>query len=183
MPEMWQALATGLGTNTSSYSAQGQAIILWEIVDKSRWKYDARLARMPSSICLSAVKAIKAEGDEVDSDYVFLCGVMWRGYGQEEAGQELLRATLSRDPDISTVAWAKFAKGKLLSGESEGEHRVVKTWSRLFYGRFREAGYIRLTTDPRRPRAQHARLSLTRCRCPTLSKIIHCRNRSEDVAN
>jgi hypothetical protein len=38
------------------------------------------------------------EGDEVESDYVFLCGVMWCGYGQEEAGRELLRATLSRDP-------------------------------------------------------------------------------------
>jgi hypothetical protein len=52
------------------------------------------------------------EGDEVESDYVFLCGVMWCGYGQEEAGRELLRATLSRDPDISTLAWAMFAKGK-----------------------------------------------------------------------
>lgn len=52
------------------------------------------------------------EGDEVESDYVFLCGVMWCGYGQEDAGRELLRATLSRDPDISTLAWAMFANGK-----------------------------------------------------------------------
>ena len=52
------------------------------------------------------------EGDEVESDYVFLCGVMWCRYGQEEAGRELLRATLSKDPDISTLAWAMFAKGK-----------------------------------------------------------------------
>jgi hypothetical protein len=49
---------------------------------------------------------------EMESDYVFLCGVMWCGYGQEEAGRELFRATLSRDPDISTLAWAMFAKGK-----------------------------------------------------------------------
>ena len=48
----------------------------------------------------------------MDSDYLFLCGVMWCGYGQVEAGRELLRATLSRDPDISTLAWAMFAKGK-----------------------------------------------------------------------
>jgi len=52
----------------------------------------------------------------MESDYVFLCGVMWCGYGQEEAGRELLRATLSRDPDISALAWAMFAKGKLFSG-------------------------------------------------------------------
>ena len=112
MLEMWQALATGLGTNTSSHSEQGQAIVVREIIDKSRQNNDARLARMLSSTCLSAVKAITTEGDEVDSDYVFLCGVMWCGYGQVEAGRELLRATLSRDPDISTLAWAMFAKGK-----------------------------------------------------------------------
>jgi hypothetical protein len=51
-------------------------------------------------------------GDQMNSDYVFLCGVMWCGYGQKEAGQELIRATLSRDPDISTLARALFAKGK-----------------------------------------------------------------------
>ena len=48
----------------------------------------------------------------MESNYVFLCGVMWCAYGQEEAGRELLRATLSRDLDISTLAWAMFAKGK-----------------------------------------------------------------------
>ena len=64
----------------------------------------------------SEVTAIIAKGDEVDSDYVFLCGVMWCRYGQEEAGRELLRAILSRDPDISTLAWAMFAKGKLSGG-------------------------------------------------------------------
>ena len=53
----------------------------------------------------------------MNSDYVFLCGVMWCGYGQKEAGRELLRATLSPDPDISTLARAMFAKGKtILSG-------------------------------------------------------------------
>ena len=52
------------------------------------------------------------EGDEVESDYVFLCGVMWCGYGQEEVGRELLRATLSRDPDISTLAWCYVCERK-----------------------------------------------------------------------
>ena len=43
--------------------------------------------------------------------YVFLCGVMWCGYGQREAGEELLRATHSADADIRTLAWAMLARG------------------------------------------------------------------------
>jgi len=63
----------------------------------------------------------------MESDYVFLCGVMWCGYGQEEAGRELLRATLSRDPDISTLAWAMFAKGKpALEENSVREHGAME---------------------------------------------------------
>ena len=34
MLEMWQALATGLGTNTSSHSEQGKAIVADEVIDK-----------------------------------------------------------------------------------------------------------------------------------------------------
>jgi hypothetical protein len=48
----------------------------------------------------------------MDSNYVFLCGVMWCGYGEQEAGKELLRATSSRDPDTRALAWAMLAKGK-----------------------------------------------------------------------
>ena len=47
----------------------------------------------------------------MDSNYVFLCGVMWCGYGQQEAGKELLRATSSLDPDIRALAWALLALG------------------------------------------------------------------------
>ena len=47
----------------------------------------------------------------MDSNYVFLCGVMWCNYGQQEAGKELLRATSSSDLDIRTLAWAMLAKG------------------------------------------------------------------------
>ena len=47
----------------------------------------------------------------MDSNYVFLCGVMWCGYGQQEAGKELLRATGSSDPDIRALAWAMLTKG------------------------------------------------------------------------
>ena len=36
MLEMWQALATGLGTNTSSHSEQGKAIVAEEVIDKGQ---------------------------------------------------------------------------------------------------------------------------------------------------
>ena len=42
----------------------------------------------------------------MDGDYVFLCGVMWCCYGQEDAGRELLRATDSADPNLSALALA-----------------------------------------------------------------------------
>jgi hypothetical protein len=54
-----------------------------------------------------------ADGEEtrMDSNYVFLCGVMWCRFGQQDAGKELLRATDSGDPDLKALAWAMFAKG------------------------------------------------------------------------
>jgi hypothetical protein len=63
----------------------------------------------------------------MNSDYVFLCGVMWCGYGQQEAGRELLRAALARDSDISTLAWTMFAKGKtVLREKSVGERQSIE---------------------------------------------------------
>jgi len=47
----------------------------------------------------------------MDSNYVFLCGVMWCRYGQQDAGKELLRTAESNDPDISQLAWTMLAKG------------------------------------------------------------------------
>jgi hypothetical protein len=47
----------------------------------------------------------------MDSNYVFLCGVMWCRFGQQDAGNELLRATNSSDPDTKALAWAMLAKG------------------------------------------------------------------------
>jgi hypothetical protein len=47
----------------------------------------------------------------MDSDYVFLCGVMWCRYGQQDAGSELLRAVKSADPDLSALALAMLVKG------------------------------------------------------------------------
>ena len=51
------------------------------------------------------------EEKEMDSDYMFLCGLMWCRFGQQEAGKELLRAANSVDPDMSALAWAMLAKG------------------------------------------------------------------------
>jgi len=47
----------------------------------------------------------------MDSNYVFLCGVMWCKFGQKDAGKELLRAADSGDPDKKALARAMFAKG------------------------------------------------------------------------
>jgi hypothetical protein len=47
----------------------------------------------------------------MDSNYMFLCGVMWCRFGQKDAGEELLRAADSGDPDMEALAWAMFAKG------------------------------------------------------------------------
>ena len=49
----------------------------------------------------------------MDGDYMFLCGVMWCRFGQQEAGRELLRAATSMDPDMRALALAMLAKGAL----------------------------------------------------------------------
>jgi hypothetical protein len=48
----------------------------------------------------------------MNSDYVFLCGVMWCRYGQRDAGDELLRASTSPDPDLRALALAMLARGR-----------------------------------------------------------------------
>jgi hypothetical protein len=47
----------------------------------------------------------------MDSSYIFLCGVMWCRFGEQEAGKELLEAANSENPDISALALAMLAKG------------------------------------------------------------------------
>ena len=49
----------------------------------------------------------------MDGDYMFLCGVMWCRFGQPEAGDELLRAATSVDPEMRALAWAMLTKGAL----------------------------------------------------------------------
>ena len=48
----------------------------------------------------------------MDADYIFLCGVMWCRFGQQDAGNELLRAAGSSDPDVRALAWAMLAKSE-----------------------------------------------------------------------
>jgi hypothetical protein len=47
----------------------------------------------------------------MDGNYMFLCGVMWCKFGQQEAAKELLRAANSRNPDMSELAWAMLKRG------------------------------------------------------------------------
>ncbi len=47
----------------------------------------------------------------MNSNYVFLCGVMWCRYGQEDAGNELMRATQCEDPNLSALALAMLREG------------------------------------------------------------------------
>ena len=48
---------------------------------------------------------------KMDSNYVFLCGVMWCKFGEQDAGKELLRAAESGDRDMNALASAMFGKG------------------------------------------------------------------------
>jgi hypothetical protein len=46
----------------------------------------------------------------MDANYVFLCGVMWCRFGQQDAGEELMRVAESTDPEMRALAWAMLAK-------------------------------------------------------------------------
>jgi len=47
----------------------------------------------------------------MNSDYVFLCGVIWCSYRQQEAGSELMRVAQCDDPDLSSLALAMLQEG------------------------------------------------------------------------
>jgi hypothetical protein len=65
------------------------------------------------------------EETRMDSNYVFLCGVMWCRFGQEDAGEELLRATESVDPDMCALAWAMWTNGAHRLRELEKRANLV----------------------------------------------------------
>lgn len=54
----------------------------------------------------------------MNGDYVFLCGVMWRVYGLQDAASELLRAAESADPDLKALALAMLLNSKESLGQS-----------------------------------------------------------------
>jgi thymidylate synthase ThyX len=58
----------------------------------------------------------------MDANYIFLCGVMWCRFGQQDAGEELMRVAESADPEMRALAWAMLAKSgrrlKVRSSES-----------------------------------------------------------------
>jgi hypothetical protein len=47
----------------------------------------------------------------MDSNYVFLCRVMWCKFGQVDAGKELARAADSSDANLRALACAMLTKG------------------------------------------------------------------------
>ncbi len=51
-----------------------------------------------------------AKGLTLDGAYLFLCGVMWSQYRQEDERAELLRASRSDDPDMRLLASAMLAE-------------------------------------------------------------------------
>ena len=83
--------------------------------------------------CWNAIDAnADSEETRMDSNYVFLCGVMWCRFGQQDAGKELLRAAESGDPDMKALAWAMLAKGARRLRDLE---KRAETGSRMIFRR------------------------------------------------
>jgi hypothetical protein len=74
----------------------------------------------------------------MDSNYVFLCGVMWCRFGQQDAGEELLRAADVADPDMKALASAMFSKGLRRLREVEGRNPVpARSWRESYVDEIR----------------------------------------------
>ena len=82
-----------------------------------------KVDRLPQVLCFGNARALSLIEQEanMNSDYVFLCGVMWCSYGQEDAGSELKRAAECDDPDLSSLALAMLQEGY----RSVPQHRAV----------------------------------------------------------
>ena len=76
----------------------------------------------------------------MDSNYVFLCGVMWCRFGQWDAGKELLRAADVADPDMKALASAMFSKGlrRLREVEKNGRNLLpARSWRESYVDEIR----------------------------------------------
>lgn len=96
---------------TSGWHSVAERAASWRMVPKYGWIPRPRsesFERLAVALHASPWAAFEKASEEraMDGDYVFLCGVMWSCYGQEDAGRELLRATDSADPDLSALALA-----------------------------------------------------------------------------
>jgi hypothetical protein len=81
----------------------------------SNWRWPANsniLLLQPSEPTFGNTRAHPGPVEaNVKSDYVFLCGVMWCKYGQQDAGSELMRAAHDEDPDLRALALAMLQEG------------------------------------------------------------------------
>jgi len=100
----------------------------------------------------------------MDSNYVFLCGVMWCRFGQQDAGKELLRAADSGDPDMKVLAGAMFANGMRRLRESEKRAQPVPA---QYLGRtiWRRTMWIRSCAVCRGLLRKFRLCDSVRCRC------------------
>ena len=71
----------------------------------------------------------------MNTDYIFLCGVMWCQFGEQDAGKELLRAAESMDPNTSALAWAMYD-----FGNSAFATTVMAGFFPLFFKKYWSAG-------------------------------------------
>jgi hypothetical protein len=67
----------------------------------------------------------------MNSNYVFLCGVMWCQYGQQEAGSELIRAAQCGDPDLSALRGPCCKKAaNPVHSSNDRTNRPARSWCR-----------------------------------------------------
>lgn len=76
----------------------------------SRFRGPVRCNHDSPTLATSVLYPIMLEVN-MNGNYVFLCGVMWCKYGQQEAGSELMRAAQGEDPDLSALALAMLQEG------------------------------------------------------------------------
>jgi len=57
----------------------------------------------------------------MDLAYLLMCGMAWTNFGSIEAGEELIRALTSPDPELRTMARALLEEGGERSKQLVGE--------------------------------------------------------------
>lgn len=79
---------------------------------------------------LPCLSRIQWEGN-MNSNYVFLCGVMWCQYGQQEAGSELMRALSAEIQTLAPLRWPCCKKAaNPFHSSNERTNRPARCWGR-----------------------------------------------------